>query len=189
MAVSTVFDSRNAEVLPAARAVVPRAAVTGNAGNLASRILPAAETADQLLPKINLTFGDDVSHQTNRVVMKSPYARHAMQWVEFGFDDSLKAFVSVHAALIQEPGLDGKPFAPVMAVATRPGEEVYARGMALDTRRHGFLEVLMAVVEDCRLEQFPWLKEILPERTYKQLSVLQIPRRPQPPGPPACYME
>ncbi|HCM84291.1 MAG TPA: hypothetical protein PKW15_04530 [Alphaproteobacteria bacterium] len=173
------------------RKVTPSNRISANATRFNDRDIIPVEPADAApaLPKLNLTFGDDVPGSGNRVSLRSPYATHRMQIMQFGFAKDLEEFVRDYAQLILTPGLDGKPFAPVMAVVTKPGEEVYAKGLAVNCGYSGFLQSLLAVVEDCRMKQFPWLEEVLPQKTYQQLSCLQIPRRPAPRGPAVYAIE
>lgn len=132
------------------------------------------EVAEVSNPAINLWFGDEASGARHTTTFRPPYATPNMGWVTFGIDDTLDAFIRENTNLIREPGLDGIPFAP------HAGNGIYQTGLAVNCGGKGFLEALMSVVQDCRMEQFPWLKDALPKSTYKQLSVLQIPRMQQP---------
>lgn len=149
----------------------------GSRRNAATSVVPEICHQEAVVeshkPMINLWFGDEANGARHTTTFCPPYSRHRMEWVTFGIDDTLEKFVKENTDLICEPGLDGIPFAP------HAGNGVYMKGLAVNCGGKGFLEALMAVVQDCRMEQFPWLKDALPKSTYRQLSALQIRRAPQ----------
>ena len=145
----------------------------------AGQIFQAVMAAEVNEPAIHLWFGCEAdkwfrdghkSAQRSTATFRPPYSEHKMEWVTFSFDNTLEIFVKENRELILRPGLDGKPFAP------HAGNGVYMDGLAVNCGGDGFLKALISVVQDCRMAQFPWLKDALPPSTYKQLSSLQIPR-------------